>query len=187
MRTLLVFAHPRRSSLTGQVADAFAAAAAANGHEFEWADLAQERFDPVLREADEPDWNDPDKVYSEEVRREMQRVARNEATVMIFPVYWWSVPALLKGWIDRVWNNGWAYGARKYPQERAWMIGVAGGTEGGFAKRGYDTAMQTQLDVGILDYCGVPERRLELLYGSIEGEPYPAQILAQAETLGRAF
>jgi NAD(P)H dehydrogenase (quinone) len=151
------------------------------------ADLAQVGFDPLLREADDPDWNDPDKVYSEAVRREMQRVERNEATVMVFPVYWWSMPALLKGWIDRVWNNGWAYGTRKFPQKRAWMIGVAGALEGGYTKRGYDTAMQIQLDVGILDYCGVEQRRLELLYGSIEGSEFPPQILARAQALGREF
>ena len=142
MKTLLVLAHPRRSSLTGKVADAFAAAAGAKGHELEWADLAAENFDPVLREADEPDWADDNKVYSEEVRREMRRIERNEATVMVFPVFWWSMPALLKGWIDRVWNNGWAYGARKFPQRRVWMIGIAGTTQEAYAKRGYDAAMQ---------------------------------------------
>lgn len=187
MKTLLVLSHVRRSSLTGQVADAFAEAAGAKGHEFEWADLAQEKFDPVLREADEPDWSDPDKVFSPDVQREMRRVEHNDATVMIFPVFWWSMPALLKGWIDRVWNNGWAYGERKFPQKRVWMIGIAGSTAEAYAKRGYDTAMQIQLDVGILDYCGVPERRLQLLHGSIEGEPYPQQILLQAQTLGREF
>lgn len=187
MKTLLVFAHTRRSSLSGQVADAFATAAAAKGHDMEWADLAAEGFDPVLREPDEPDWADDDKVYSEAVQREMRRIERNEATVMVFPVYWWSMPALLKGWIDRVWNNGWAYGARKFPQKRAWMIGVAGTTAEGFAKRGYDTAIETQLNVGILDYCGVAERRLELLYGSIEGAPYPAEILKRAHALGAEF
>ena len=187
MRTLLVISHARRSSLTGQVADTFAWAAAAKGHEFEWADLAREQFDPVLREVDEPDWADPNKVYSDEVQREMQRIERNEATVMVFPVYWWSMPALLKGWIDRVWNNGWAYGERKFPQKRVWMIGVAGGLEDSFAKRGYDTAIRTQLDVGILDYCGVQERRFELLHGSIEGDAYPTQILTQARALGRQF
>ncbi|HNB27576.1 MAG TPA: NAD(P)H oxidoreductase [Alphaproteobacteria bacterium] len=187
MKVLLVLAHPRRTSLSGHAADAFAAAAAANGHEIEWADLASEGFDPVLREADEPDWDDSGKVYSEEVRREMRRIERNEATVMIFPVWWWSMPALLKGWIDRVWNNGWAYGARNFPQRRVWMIGIAGATAEAFAKRGYDTAIRTQLDVGILDYCGIAERRLELLYGSIEGAPYPAEILKQARALGEEF
>lgn len=187
VKTLLVLAHPRRDSLTGQAADAFAEAAAAKGHEIEWADLASEDFDPVLREADEPDWEDSEKVYSEDVRREMRRIERNDATVMIFPVWWWSMPALLKGWIDRVWNNGWAYGARKFPQRRAWMIGIAGGKAASFAKRGYDAAIETQLNVGILEYCSVPERRLELLYGSIEGAPYPAEILKQARALGAEF
>jgi NAD(P)H dehydrogenase (quinone) len=187
VKVLLVLAHPRRSSLTGAVADAFAAAAQSNGHAFEWADLAAENFDPVLPGSDEPDWNDPDKIYSEAVRREMQRIERNDATVMVFPVWWWSMPALLKGWIDRVWNNGWAYGARKFPQKRVWMIGIAGSTEAAYTKRGYDEAMRVQLEVGILEYCGVPERRLALLYGAIEGEPYPARILEQAGAIGREF
>ena len=42
--------------------------------------------------------------------REMERIERNQAPVIVFPVWWWSMPAILKGWIDRVWNNGWAYG-----------------------------------------------------------------------------
>jgi NAD(P)H dehydrogenase (quinone) len=182
-----VFAHVRRSSLTGRAADVFAAEASAEGHLIEWADLAAEGFDPVLREADEPDWANPAKAYSEEVRREMRRIERNEATVMFFPVYWWSMPALLKGWIDRVWNFGWAYGGRTFPQRRVWMIGVAGNTADAFAKRGYDSAMQTQMDAGILAYCGIEDRKLHLLYGSIEGSPYPAQILTEASALGRQF
>jgi NAD(P)H dehydrogenase (quinone) len=158
-----------------------------HGHTIEWADLAREQFDPVLREADEPDWADPAKIYSEEVQREMRRIERNDATVMIFPVFWWSMPALLKGWIDRVWNNGWAYGERKFPQKRVWMIGVAGSTAEAYAGRGYDSAIQTQMNAGILDYCGIQDRRLHLLYGSIEGPTYPEQILSEALALGRAF
>jgi len=106
MKTLLVVAHPRQNSLTAGVADIFAAGLQKNEHEVEWANLIQEGFDPVLREEDEPDWNNPRKEYSPEVRREMERISRNDATVMIFPVYWWSMPGVLKGWIDRVWNNG---------------------------------------------------------------------------------
>lgn len=188
MKILLVLAHPRRESLTGQVADVFAAAAIANGHEVEWADLVQEGFDPVLREADEPDWSDPNKVYSPEVRREMARVERNEATVMVFPVWWWSFPAVLKGWIDRVWNRGWAYGGgATFPQRRVWMIGTAGSGAPGYVKRGYDRAMTVQLDIGILDYCGVAERRLELLYGTTERDADPQRTLAEARALGAEF
>ncbi len=187
MKTLLVLAHVRRTSLTGQAADAFAAEASAKGHTIEWADLAEEGFDPVLREVDEPDWADPAKIYSDEVLHEMRRIERNEATVMFFPVYWWSMPALLKGWIDRVWNFGWAYGEVAFPHRRVWVIGVAGNTASDFAKRGYDRAIQTQIETGILAYCGIEDRKLQLLYGSIEGPSYPAQILREAGALGRQF
>src|SRR4051812_20381755 len=117
----------------------------------------------------------------------MARIEHNDATVMVFPVHWWSMPAILKGWIDRVWNNGWAYGQGKFPQRRVWMVGIAGTLKDSYTKRGYDTAMQTQLDTGILDYCHIVERRVELLYGSIEGDPYPAEILTAARKLGSAF
>jgi NAD(P)H dehydrogenase (quinone) len=168
-------------------ARAFAQAAVANGHEIEWASLVEEGFDAVLREPDEPDWGNPDKVYSPAVLREMQRIERNQATLIVFPVWWWSMPAILKGWIDRVWNNGWAYGERQYPHKRVWMIAIAGNLAPSYQKRGYDTAMQTQIETGILGYCGIEDRRLTILYGSIEGDPYPAQIVEGARTLGRSF
>ncbi len=168
-------------------AKAFADAALDNGHEIEWANLIDDGFDPVLREADEPDWDNSNKVYSEAVLAEMRRIERNEATVMVFPVWWWSMPAVLKGWIDRVWNHGWAYGDRSYPHRRVWMIGIAGSGLPTYQKRGYDGAMKTQLETGILGYCGVADHRLEILYGSIEGAPHPAEIIAQAQKLGGSF
>ena len=187
MKILLVVAHSRANSLTRQAADAFASAARKNGHEIELADLAAERFDPVLLEADEPDWNNPDKTYSAAVRHEMARIERNDATVMVFPVWWWSLPAILKGWIDRVWNHGWAYGSRTYPHERVWMIAIAGSGKESYEPRAYDKAMQTELATGILEYCGVKEGRLEVLYGAIEGGDGPAEILRSAGKLGAAF
>ncbi|MFA5957639.1 NAD(P)H oxidoreductase [Hyphomicrobium sp.] len=187
MKILLVTAHPRTDSLTHAAANAFAEAARSNGHEIETADLMAEGFDPIVREPDEPDWANSAKLYSPTVQNEMARIERNEATVMIFPVYWWSMPALLKGWIDRVWNNGWAYGEGKYPHKRAWMLAIGGAAADGYTKRGYDAAMRTQLNVGILGYCGIAEPRLELLYGSIDDASGPETILATARQLGSEF
>lgn len=187
MKTLLVIAHARRSSLTGQVADAFSEAAQTNGHTFELADLAREEFDPVLREEDEPDWDNPDKVYSEDVRREMQRIERNDATVMVFPVYWWSMPALLKGWIDRVWNNGWAYGARTLKHKKALLLGTAAGSAAGYEKRGYDQAMRMQILTGMMEYCGIPESELHLLFDVLDDREERNRHLARARELGESY
>jgi NAD(P)H dehydrogenase (quinone) len=186
-KVLLVVAHARRDSLTHQAARKFARVLADEEHVVEFADLVAEGFDPILREADEPEWSNSAKVYSEAVLREIARIRRNEATVLIFPVYWWAMPAVLKGWIDRVWNHGFAYGAGQYPHRRVWMIGIAGNQQADFEKRGYDRAMLTSLRVGILNYCSVGDPRLELLYGSIEGPQFPPRILERTEALAHEF
>lgn len=187
MKILLVVAHGRPTSLTNQAADAFAAAARSRGHVVEVADLAAEGFDPVLHEEDEPDWSNPGKTYSEVVRREMARIERNDATVIFFPVWWWSMPALLKGWIDRVWNHGWAYGGKTYPHRRVLMVGIAGTGRAAYEASGYDAAMETQIVTGILRYCGIEDGRLEMLFGVLEDDGAPEAVIAASEALGRTF
>ena len=157
-KCLLITCHPRSGSLTAAVADSFAANAV--GVAFERADLYAEGFDPRLGPDDEPDWDNARKVYSREVRAEMARVERNQATVMVFPIWWWSMPAMLKGWIDRVWNHGWAYGDRRYAHRWVWLLAIGGSDLEVYRTQGYDRAVQTQLEVGLLDYCGVAEPRL---------------------------
>ncbi len=186
MKILLVIAHPRVGSLSHEAAQAFASAAEAAGHQVEWADLAAEGFDPVLREADEPDWSNPDRVYSPEVLAEMARIERNDATVMVFPVWWWSMPALMKGWIDRVWAYGWAYGGATYPHAKVSMLAVAGVSEDTYAKRGYDDAIELLLETGILRYCDIKEPSLHMLYDSFEADGRTA-LLARAAAFGAAF
>lgn len=187
MRVLLVLCHPRQQSLTSAVAQAFCTGAREQGHEIEWADLYREGFDPVLRESDEPDRSFVGKRYSDSVQSEMARVDRNEAVVMVFPVWWWSVPAMLKGWIDRVWNRDWAYGARSLPHRHGLMIGVASSSEASFAKRRYIEAMRIQLETGTMAYCGIENSRLELLYESTRSTGASAGLLRRAHELGKLF
>ncbi|MCB1377557.1 MAG: NAD(P)H oxidoreductase [Alphaproteobacteria bacterium] len=188
MNILIVFDHPRRDgSFCGAVVDHLQEGLSAAGHTSEVADLRAEGFDPRLPVADEPDWDDPAKVYSSEVLREQARVMRAEALAFVFPVWWWSFPATTKGWIDRVWNHGWAYGSRKLPHKKALLIGTASSDAEAYAKRGYDTAMQTQLVTGIMQYCGIPEARLELLYDVMAGAEVRDQQLARVRALGASY
>lgn len=187
MNILLVIAHGRQASLTHAAAEAFAEGARAQGHKVDVADLVAEGFDPVLRAEDEPDWNDPGKTYSAAVRQEMERIERNQATVIFFPVWWWSMPAILKGWIDRVWNHGWAYGGRNYPHGKVLMVAIAGNGRESYEKRHYDVAMQTQISTGILSYCGVTEGRLEILQGVLEDADAAKDVIATAARLGEAW
>ena len=183
----MIFDHPRRHSFCGAVLDELLAGLAEAGHEVEIADLHAEGFDPRMPEADEPDWADPDKRYSAAVLAEQARIARNEMLVFVFPVWWWSLPAMLKGWIDRVWNNGWAYGARKLPHRRALLIATAAGNAEDYQRRGYDRAMLTQIVTGIMNYCGIRDAELRLLYDVTEDAESRQAHLREARALGHSF
>ncbi len=191
MKVLVVICHPRRDSLTGALADAFVEGLEGAGHGAEIADLYAENFDPLLQPADEPNYHDPSKIYSPEVQAEMARIERNDAIVMFFPVWWWSLPAMLKGWIDRVWNHGWAYGwegeKASLPTQKTLMVALAGSPREDYEKRGFDNAMDIQLRVGIANYCGIAEARIEILYDTLNKDaPFDAMI-ERAHSLGGSF
>ncbi len=107
---LLVVAHHRAGSLTAHIADRARVRLEKDGRTVDVLDLHAEDFDPRMTVADEPDWGDRDKTYSAEVRAHMRRIDAADLIVVVFPVWWYGLPAVLKGWIDRVWNYGFAYG-----------------------------------------------------------------------------
>ncbi len=187
MNILVVFDHPRRDSLCGTLLDVFVEGLAQANHHAEIADLRAENFDPRLPPADEPDWDDSRKVYSPVVLAEQERILRNDAIAFIFPVWWWSFPATTKGWIDRVWNNGWAYGDAKIPLRKGLLIGACGGDQAQFAKRGYDKAIEVQLLTGMIDYCGIPEGELVLLYDLLSDDAVRQSAIARTRQLGRDY
>ena len=187
MNVLVVFCHPRRDSLTGAILDAFVAGLAEAGHAVEVADLHAEGFNPVMPVDDEPDWNDGDKRYSAAVLAEQARIARNDAVVLLFPVWWWSMPAMLKGWIDRVWNNGWAYGKRNLAGKQGLALGVAAASADLYARRAYDKAIVTQIDVGILAYCGLKHAALHIFHDTLDSDAHRATLVAGARAMGRAY
>lgn len=187
MKILVVFDHPRRESFCGAVLDAFMSGLAEAGHVAELADLRAEGFDPRLPVGDEPDWDDGDKVYTPDVLAEQARIARNEALAFVFPVWWWSFPATTKGWIDRVWNNGWAYGDRRLSHRKALLIGTASGDQEGYRKRRYDEAMRIQLLTGTMAYCGIPDSELHLLYDVMGGDATRREHLETVRRLGAEY
>lgn len=187
MRVLLVVTHPREKSLTLAIAQACREGLQAAGHQVELADLDREGFDPSLPPQDEPDWDNAGKRYSDLVLREQARIERNEAIVLVFPIWWWSLPARMKGWIDRVWNNGWAYGSAKLKLKKGLMIGIGSGSPDGYKKRGYDSAMDVQLRIGIMDYCGIADSKLELFLNSMDGDEARAALFQRARQLGKDF
>ncbi|CAI0838558.1 Putative NADPH-quinone reductase (modulator of drug activity B) [Serratia quinivorans] len=97
-----IWAHPRPDSLTAQVVDEMQREAAREGYNVSSLDLYRSHFDPLLRVEDEPDWDNPQKTYSEEVHRLFNELEDKDTLVLVFPVWWYAFPAMLKGYLERV-------------------------------------------------------------------------------------
>ncbi|SDW25002.1 NAD(P)H oxidoreductase [Paenibacillus sp. PDC88] len=185
MKVLTVVSHPRVDSLTFSVAHKFTQGLIDGGHETEVLDLHRSGFNPVLGEADEPDWSSDHKVYSPEVETEMERMKNHDALAYIFPVWWYSLPAMLKGYIDRVWNNGFAYGSNKLHHKQVLWLGLAADSKEGMEKRQYEKMMNQQLNIAIAGYCGILNSRVEILYNTLDSNSETQErLLTQAYHLG---
>ncbi|MFG2769013.1 NAD(P)H oxidoreductase [Streptomyces sp. NPDC048350] len=172
--TLLVHAHPRSDSLTAQVAGLVHGRLTGAGGTVDVLDLYAEGFDPVLRPADEPDWEDREKTYTPEVHAHMDRILAADDIVIVFPVWWMAPPAVLKGWIDRVWNYGFAYGRSKpqLAEKRLVWLALLGNPLEEIEKLGLDTVLDTQLRVAVSEYCGIRDVSVRSVYGTeLSGVP----------------
>ncbi len=170
MHALLVAANPDSRSLTHHALGRLEAAL--QPVPVEIADLAEERFDPRFTSADRRAYHDGGN-YPADVMAEHRRLERATDLVLVFPVYWWSMPALLKGWIDRVFVNGWAFehspasGLRpKLQNLTTHLLPIAGADSGAYERHGYESALRTQIEHGVIDYCGSRRGPTAFIYES---------------------
>jgi len=164
MHTLIVVSHPLENSLTHSVANAIAEEIADAGPQntLEIADLTREGFNPTFNAEDMAAFKLM-APFPADVAAEQARLEKADALVLVFPIYWWSLPGLLKGWIDRVFSNGWAYEdsgegrvVKKLGHLPVHLVGLGEATQKTYQKHGYFDAYNTQIAKGIFDYCGAP-------------------------------
>jgi NAD(P)H dehydrogenase (quinone) len=161
MHSLIVVAHPEPASYTQALVEQVIAGLKEDPENtFEVADLTAEGFDPRYSPADHFAFRGGTPPPADAVA-EQARIDRADILIMVFPVYWWSMPAILKGWIDRVFTQGWAYvdadgGETKRLLGRLSIqtIAIGGATRRTYERRGYAQAIQTQIDQGIFGYVG---------------------------------
>lgn len=175
MHILIVFTHPSAGSLTAFVVREIADALAAE-HSVVVADLAAEQFSPAFSVEDVEAYRTIG-APPDDVRFEQERVSLADSIVFVYPVYWWGTPALLKGWIERVFTNGWAYGstadgrrATALRGKRIHLVGIGASGSGTYSRRGYLAAMRTTLEHGVFEYCDAPVSSSRILHHSERGD-----------------
>ena len=180
--------------------DAFHGPFRRSGHSIDVLDLHGEHFDPRFTEADHAHfWGGP---IPAEIVAMHSRVEKADRLGFVFPVYWWGMPAVMKGWIERVFTGGWAYQFGKGVEDRGrepptsllgnvptTLIGIGGSSKRTYDKYGYAEAMRIQIDVGTFAYCGITDVDSHLIY-DVEGDhntPTREQGLKRAHEIGSEF
>ncbi len=108
MRVLVIYAHPLADSFAAALHRTIVASLRQRGHEVDDCDLYAEGFDPVLSAAERRAYNTPAPDLAG-VAAHVARLRAAEALVLCFPTWWYGMPAILKGYFDRVWAQGVAF------------------------------------------------------------------------------
>lgn len=108
MRVLLIYAHPVEGSFCSALRDAAAAALRRRGYDVHVTDLYAEAFQPALSREERVNYEAPD-AGCEGIRAYIERLHWAEGLVVVFPTWWYGMPAILKGYFDRVWIPGVAF------------------------------------------------------------------------------
>lgn len=185
-RILVILGHPSHDSLCGALADAYAEAARAAGHEVTQLRLGELDFDPSLHEG----YNRIQALEADLVK--VQAAIRWAGHIaFVFPVWWGSVPAVLKGMLDRVFLPGFAFQYRTgalFPEQllkgRSADLLATMDTPPWYFRWIYRMPAVHQMRRTTLEFCGIRPVRT-LLLGPVKGaEPQRREIwLARARAL----
>ncbi len=112
MNILIVYAHPSRKSYTFQVLERLKSVLAIENWNIEISDLYASSFssDMSAEEYEREGFAKTELSIEQEILDEQEKIERADCIIFLYPVWWSDCPAKLKGWFDRVYTVGYAYG-----------------------------------------------------------------------------
>jgi len=188
MNVFLVLAHPERNSFNGAMFDTAVETLSAAGHAVVSSDLYRAGFDPVssrrnftsVRDADYLELQSEERHATEvggfapEIEEEIVKVEAADLMIWQFPLWWFGLPAILKGWVDRVFAMGRTYGGGhvyetgRFSGKRALLSLTTGGPATAYRADGFNgdlSAILRPIQRGILSFTGFAVLAPQVVYG----------------------
>lgn len=177
MNILIVHAHPEPRSFNGAMTRVAVETLTEAGHNVTVSDLYAMQWNPVSSRANFTTTADPDylKLQTEEmlateqdgfavdIATELRKLEAADLMIWQFPLWWFGLPAILKGWVDRVFAMGRTYGGGhiydtgRFRGRRALLSFTTGGPEPAYQKGGYNgdiDAILRPIQRGMLQFLG---------------------------------
>lgn len=173
-KVLVVFAHAEPKSFCGAIKDKVIETLKNNGHEVKVSDLHEMKMTLPLDKTDFEQLTNPAHFkpqaeqkacneknfegYCPEVKAEHEKVKWSDIIIFVFPLYWWSVPGIMKNWIDRVFSMGFAYGhqgAASLKPKKGMIMYTTGGPKAYHVSIGMEAVVWKLLNDGVFRFVGM--------------------------------
>jgi NAD(P)H dehydrogenase (quinone) len=208
MNILVVLAHPEHQSFNGAMFRTAVETLAAAGHEVKTSDLHAMAFDPVSGRHNFLAAKDPDYFkqqieemhatetygFAEDIEEEIQKIEWCDLMIWQFPLWWFGLPGILKGWVDRVFAMGRTYGGDRiyangvFKGKRAMLSLTTGAPAPAYVKGGFHGdihAILRPIHRGMLQFVGFEVLAPQITNGPVRLQPAErtALLAAYAERL----
>ena len=203
MNVLIVLAHPEPLSFNGALFETAVATLEAQGHTVVTSDLYRLGFNPVSSRANFMSVKDANILrlqaeerhasevggFNQELEAEIAQVEAADLMIWQFPLWWFGLPGILKGWVDRVFAAGRAYGAGNryetgcFRGKRALLSLTTGGPAEGYAADGANgdiMGILRPIHRGMLEFTGFEVLAPQIHYGPVRVEPAVREAWLQA-------
>ncbi|MEI7487430.1 MAG: NAD(P)H-dependent oxidoreductase [Chryseobacterium sp.] len=158
MKHLIIYAHRNENSLNHHLLETVIESLESEKHEIVIRDLNMINYNPVLS-LEDMQGQRMGKV-SDDIKTEQDYISWAEHITFIYPIWWTGMPAIMKGYIDRVFSYGFAYrydqGVQKglLTDKQTVIINTHGKSNEEYERIGMDKALSLTSDKGIFTYCG---------------------------------
>lgn len=181
MNTLVIYAHPSPSSFNAAIKDTVVEALMKRGDSVEVRDLYAMKFDPVLQ---------PAAPLGEDVLQEQKYIIDADHIIIVNPIWWFNMPAILKGYIDRVFTYGFAYAYGEagidglLKGKNVTIINTAGGANEVYEANGINDALMKTIAYGIYAFSGLEIAKYYIAHNVIQAsDEQRADMLSEIKSL----
>ncbi len=190
MKIFIILAHAEPKSFNGAMFRTACETLKSNGHSLETSDLYQMKFDPVSDRRNFATVKEPayfkqqiEEMHATEqggfapdVEAELRKMESSDLMIWQFPLWWFGLPGILKGWVDRVFAMGRTYGGERFYEngvfkgKRAMVSVTTGGPAEVYAKGGWNGDIQAILRPihrGMFRFVGYDVLAPHIVYGPV--------------------
>ncbi|CCK69577.1 NAD(P)H-dependent oxidoreductase KNAG_0C04760 [Huiozyma naganishii CBS 8797] len=195
MKVFIVYAHPESKSFNGSFLNATVKHLESRGNEVRVSDLYQENFKAIVDASDFLNHNPEERLQvvtasflankedklTADVKKAQENLKWADLVVLQFPLWWFSMPAIMKGWVERVFSCGFGYGVGEHSDKRwgdrygegmlagkrAILAITVGGWVSHYSARGINGPIEDLLfpiTHGVLNYIGMTAMPSHITY-----------------------